>query len=473
MNNFLEVKNLSFYRNLNDETLSGCILKDISFSVKSGEFVVIFGRNGSGKTTLAKHFNALLKPTLGDVFVCGMNTKDEKTTYEIRKRVGFMFQNPENQIFANTVREDIAFGPENLGLDPRIITENVESALKKTGLCSQKDFEVESLSGGNKQKLAFAGALAMGASCLVLDEPASMLDPVNRKKIMDEIVRLNKEEKISIILLTHYTNDLDFSDRILILENGSLTCEIKKDDIKKFKEKLDVENKIYIEKTKKNSLPLEKALSFKNVSFKTKTKKKLILRDIEVDFFKGEIVGLTGEIGSGKTTFAMLASEIIKPSKGIIEKKTRVIMVFQFPEHQLFGSTVLEEVAFGPKNLGMSNFESDQVARQTLEAIGFPKEKIRVSPFELSGGEQRMAAIAGAFSMKPEIVVLDEPTCGLDLFSKRQILNFIFDYNKKSKSTIILISHLHDDVCMLSDRVFEIKDGTILPFDKKLQSVYI
>ena len=200
-------------------------LKDVTAQIKKGEFTAIIGTNGSGKSTLARHLNALLLPTEGELIVEGMRTSDAGRVWDIRQKVGMVFQNPDNQLVAAMVEEDVAFGPENLGVPPEEIRERVDLALEKVGMTSYRKQAPSMLSGGQKQRVAIAGVLAMKPDCIVLDEPTAMLDPKGRKEVMDTIHELNKTEGITIVLITHFMEEAVTADHILVIDRGVLKME--------------------------------------------------------------------------------------------------------------------------------------------------------------------------------------------------------------------------------------------------------
>lgn len=200
-------------------------LKDVTAQIKKGEFTAIIGTNGSGKSTLARHLNALLIPTEGELIVEGMRTSDAGRVWDIRQKVGMVFQNPDNQLVAAVVEEDVAFGPENLGVPPEEIRERVDLALEKVGMTSYRKQAPSMLSGGQKQRVAIAGVLAMKPDCIILDEPTAMLDPKGRKEVMDTIHELNKTEGITIVLITHFMEEAVTADHILVIDRGVLKME--------------------------------------------------------------------------------------------------------------------------------------------------------------------------------------------------------------------------------------------------------
>lgn len=197
----------------------------VDINIKKGEFVAILGHNGSGKSTLAKHLNALLLPNDGYVYINGMDTKDEKNLWNIRQLAGMVFQNPDNQIVATIVEEDIAFGPENLGIEPSLIKNRVDEALSIVGMNEYRNHSPHLLSGGQKQRIAIAGIIAMKPKCIVFDEPTAMLDPSGRKEVMDTIIKLNREENITIVLITHYMDEAVNANRVIVMEQGKVVLQ--------------------------------------------------------------------------------------------------------------------------------------------------------------------------------------------------------------------------------------------------------
>lgn len=200
-------------------------LDNVSLSIKEGEFVTILGTNGSGKSTLAKHFNALLQPASGKCFVGGRDTSNEKLLWDIRQQIGMVFQNPDNQIIAAIVEDDVAFGPENIGMKPSLIKEHVASALAAVDMEDYRSFAPHLLSGGQKQRIAIAGAIAMNPQCLVLDEPTAMLDPQGRLEVMSTVKQLNHDHSITIINITHFMDEAALADRVIVMDKGKVVKE--------------------------------------------------------------------------------------------------------------------------------------------------------------------------------------------------------------------------------------------------------
>ncbi len=218
----ISARDVSFFTYNEEENKYRVILKNINLDISEGEFIAVLGKNGSGKSTLAKHFNGILLPSEGTVSVNGIDTKDEDKLCEIRQTVGMVFQNPDNQIISAVVEEDVAFGPENLGLVRAEILKRVENALKVVGIYNLRKHSTDMLSGGQKQRVAIAGVLAMLPKCIILDEPTSMLDPQGRKEVINTLVKLNKDNGTTIILITHNTDELIHADRVIAIESGSI-----------------------------------------------------------------------------------------------------------------------------------------------------------------------------------------------------------------------------------------------------------
>ena len=220
----LKTENLTF-RYTTAEGAAPTVLDGLTLSVRRGEFVAVLGHNGSGKSTLAKHFNAILLPPGGKVYVDGMDTCDENLLLDIRRRVGMVFQNPDNQIVASVVEEDVAFGPENLGVPSEEIRARVDSALAAVGMTEYARHAPHLLSGGQKQRVAIAGVLAMRPECIVLDEPTAMLDPAGRREVLDTVKRLNREQGITVVLITHHMDEAAQADRLIVMHDGHIMAD--------------------------------------------------------------------------------------------------------------------------------------------------------------------------------------------------------------------------------------------------------
>lgn len=224
--NILEFQNVSFrYEGSSEKEQLPLAVRDVSFAVKKGDFVAVLGHNGSGKSTLAKLSNSILLPESGKVLVNGMDTADESLSYDIRRTVGVVFQNPDNQIVASVVEEDVAFGPENLGVPPEEIRKRVDNALKAVGMYEYRKHEPHKLSGGQKQRVAIAGMIAMLPECIVLDEPTAMLDPRGRKEVMDTILKLNREMGMTVVFITHFMEEAVRASRVIVMDNAEILMD--------------------------------------------------------------------------------------------------------------------------------------------------------------------------------------------------------------------------------------------------------
>lgn len=223
---FICVDNISFsYDDQDSEKPIKNAVSDFSLKIRKGEFVSLLGHNGCGKSTVAKHLNAMLLPDSGKVYIDGDDTSDEDKTYDIRKKVGLVLQNPDNQLVASIVEEDVAFGPENLGVEPAEIRRRVDEALKTVDMYDYRDHAPYKLSGGQKQRVAIAGILAMQPECIVLDEPTAMLDPNGRNEVMSTLIKLNKEKNMTVVLITHYMEEAVLSDRVVVMDEGRVLTQ--------------------------------------------------------------------------------------------------------------------------------------------------------------------------------------------------------------------------------------------------------
>lgn len=230
--NFISLENVVFSYT-DDENVKSVknAVDGVSLDIKKGEFVALLGHNGCGKSTIAKHLNAMLLPDSGRVLIDGDDTSDEEKTYDIRKKVGLVLQNPDNQLVASIVEEDVAFGPENLGIPPQEIRERVDYALKAVGMYDYREHAPYKLSGGQKQRVAIAGILAMLPECIVLDEPTAMLDPNGRDEVLSTLLKLNKEKNITVVLITHYMDEAVLADRVVVMDSGKILTQGTPDQV--------------------------------------------------------------------------------------------------------------------------------------------------------------------------------------------------------------------------------------------------
>ena len=225
MSTAISVEHLAYSYPGVDDTPGVAVFEDMNLTVEEGTFVAVLGGNGCGKSTLAKHFNSILLPCGGKVYVCGIDTSDEDRLMSVRRNVGMVFQNPDNQIVANVVEEDVAFGPENLGISSPVIRQRVDRALKQVGMYEFREHAPHLLSGGQKQRIAIAGVIAMEPKCIVLDEPTAMLDPKGRREVMETITALNRDKGITVILITHHMDEAAMAQRVVVLHDGKVAAD--------------------------------------------------------------------------------------------------------------------------------------------------------------------------------------------------------------------------------------------------------
>jgi len=498
-------------------------LQGVDLEIQEGEYLVILGHNGSGKSTLAKHLNALITPTEGDVWVNGWNTKDPEHIRDVRATVGMVFQSPDNQIVATIVEEDVAFGPENMGMPHDEIVQQVDWALDLVKMTPFRHRAPHRLSGGQKQRVAIAGMLAMKPKVLVLDESTAMLDPIGRQEVLEIAHRLNKEEGVTIVAITHFMEEAVHADRLVVMAEGRIQLQGTPREVFAQVEKLrslhmdappitrlalalhdahpqfpadvlTVEEFVqaFQEQARADATPTslpaansappagEKVIRYENVGRYYMRGTPLEVKAIEnvnMEVRRGEILGIIGHTGSGKSTIIQHANALLRPHEGqvqVFEQDTRakdidvrqirrrVGMAFQQPEIQLFERFVGDDVAFGPRNLGLSRQEVRERVRQAMEAMGLDFEdfKDRMT-FSLSGGEMRRVALAGILALQPEVLVLDEPTAGLDPEGRSQLLGKILSWREKG-ATLVMVSHNMENLAELADRLYVAAHGSII-----------
>ena len=510
------------------------ILKGVDLTIKKGEFIALLGRNGSGKTTFSKQLNAILRPSEGTVTVDEMGTRDAEKLYDIRQHVGMVFQNPENQMVAANVEEEVAFGPENLGMESDTIVARVKQALEQVRMWKRRKTAPNHLSGGQKQRIAIAGILAMHPDYIVLDEPTAMLDPKGRKEVMEALQRLNQEQEMTVILITHDMEEAALAGRVILLADGQVRFDGTPEDffgedallaemgmeaplsyrVRKlidsdvFEKKIgdarveeatiDKREKVaeydktgreweasseLVDKKKNKKAEAETdeknqaLLSLQHVSYiysPGTAYEKVALDDVNLSLGKGEIVGLAGHTGSGKSTMIQLLNGLLKPTSGTVTfegkdihakgysgnyLRSKVGMVFQYPEHQMICDTVWEDVAFGPSKQGLTGEACETRVEEALRFVDLPEKYYQASPLQLSGGQKRRVAIAGVFAMQPEYIILDEPAAGLDAEGKREIFDRIRRMSREQGIGVLLVSHSMEDLAEYADRIIVLNDG--------------
>ncbi len=523
-------------------------LRNVDLCVREGEFVAVLGHNGSGKSTLARLTNGLLKSTAGEITVLGMDAKEESNLFEIRKQVGIVFQNPDNQTVASIVEDDIAFGPENIGVPREEIGERIDFALRSVGMEAFRHATPNRLSGGQKQRVAIAGVLALKPRVMILDESTAMLDPKGRREVIDVVRRLNREEKLTVILITHFAEEAMLADRAVVMHRGEIVAEgtpkevFSQNDLEKYSLVTPRPMRICRELTS-HGLPVSDGMEAEALAdgictamrevdprsisqtegagMRSQATDEVVgcvraerlshvynpnspfatwaLEGVDLEIRSGEFFGIIGHTGSGKSTFVQHLNALIKlPSaekkykakkvkKGqtpppkttltvsgydLTDKNTdfrtlrsKVGMVFQYPEYQLFAETVFEDVAFGLKNFrpDVTKEEAYTLVREALETVGLSFDELKNrSPFELSGGQKRRVAIAGVVVTKPEILVLDEPAAGLDPLGKEEIMSLLHKLHGDWCKTVIVVSHDMDEIAENCSRAAVFSEGKVL-----------
>lgn len=556
-------------------------LADVTASLVPGSYTALIGRNGSGKSTLARHLNALLLPDSGKVRSFGIDSQDDTQLFELRRLVGMVFQNPDNQIIGTTVTEDMAFGPENLAIPPLEIAARIKRVLQLLHMEAYKDTAPSNLSGGQKQKLAVGGILVMEPQAVVLDEATSMLDPSMRRELLAFIRQLRLSKGLTIVNVTHHLDEILTADKVLVLQQGHLVRNYSPldlfNDAALIRElKLSVPGEIALLKvletvqgrellTLPDLLPatVQKALlqsaaallqaatdkgegallmqrlrgqmallaqdeqelaarlaekvkslmqvfaaagasgsvgtagsagavgaaqsaqaepepiiKVEHLTYRYEEQEKNtppVLDDISFEVKRGEVLAIVGHSGSGKSTLIMHLNALLanKPGEVIIDGldasvksnllaiRRKVSLLFQYPEHQLFAETVYKDIAYGPTKLAYSPAQVDNMVNLAVTMLGFDKDVLQKSPFELSGGQMRKVAFAGIIAMWPEILVLDEPAAGLDDLGRKEMFNYIKLLQSLGK-TVVVVSHNMEDVAEFADRVLILQHGKVV-----------
>jgi energy-coupling factor transporter ATPase len=497
-------------------------LRGVSLSVAPGEYVAVLGHNGSGKSTLARHLNALLLPTSGQVWVQDWNTRDAGRVLDIRSTVGMVFQNPDNQMVATIVEEDVAFGPENLAVPHAELVARVSWALGQVDMTAQRQRAPHLLSGGQKQRVCIAGVLAMQPRVLVLDEATAMLDPLGRREVLDTVRRLNREQGVTVIAITHHMEEAVEAGRVVVMAEGVIELDGAPRDVFSKVERLqalhmdvpqvtqlagalrrvwpafpaDLLSSPELTEAVRAHLkphPAEPELAAPSAAAATGAREPIIevqhlghdymqgtplvvtaLTDVNLDVRRGEIVGVIGHTGCGKSTAIQHLNAIYRPQRGQVRVlgqdlsdprlnvralRSRVGLLFQSPEAQLFEQYVGDDVAYGPRNLKLSREEVRARVRRAMESVGlgFEAFKDRIT-FSLSGGQMRRAALAGVLALEPEVLVLDEPTSGLDPQGRRQLYETLLALHAAGL-TLVIVSHNMEELAQVCHRLFVIDHG--------------
>ena len=520
----IKIRNLTFeYFDRDDEgNLTEMVnaIRGINFDAGEGEFIVVAGVNGSGKSTFAKILNRLLLPIEGTVLIGGLDAMQEGNIIPIRKMVGMVFQNPDDQLIGSVVEEDVAFGAENIGVPHKELVKRVEDALAQVGLSAS--MRIEELSGGGKQKVAIAGVLAMKPRCIVLDEATSMLDPKSRRDVLQLMKELQKQG-ITIILITHLMEELLLADWIYVMHQGRLAMKGNREAIFAQPEKLRefglelpmtvqlahalakcgcmrtkdlfsieaIAERIYKEhpyaflkeKTMepapagKKAKALSQAIVLQHVHLNYGEKP--ILTDVCCSIEKGSYTAIIGPSGAGKSTLLQMIPALISPTDGniyvdglevtdasadIASLRKKIGFIFQYPEQQLFAKNVYEDVVFGPRNVGISEVEAEKRAYEAIRFVGLPQGVYDLPMDKLSGGQKRRVALAGVIAMQPDYLILDEPLAGLDPVGKKKMLDILRALHRDAGITVVVVSHDADAVVEDAEQVLYLQDGKILEY---------
>ncbi len=514
--NQLEAKNVSFaYRRESDD--DSLVLENFNIVIPQGQFLALLGSNGSGKSTLAKLFNALLVPTAGEITVNGISSGDEEGVWSIRRLVGMVFQDPTRQIVASVVEDDVAFGPENLGIDPQEIRRRVDWALKALNIEGLRLREAHYLSGGQKQRVAIAGILAMKPGYIILDEPTAMLDPQGRREVLNAVQELRDTLGLGIVYITHHMDEALFADRVVVLDKGRIridspdphalfadcaylaeiglqipplmailtrlrqeglpipvSCSSVHSLADWLRQNCARQALPAVELEESGEMPVrDEVITLREVSYTYMQGTpfvKLALDNVSLSIREGECLGIIGATGSGKSTFLQLLNGLLRPDCGELRCFGRVIpkrggasilaslremvgFLFQFSEQQLFETTVFEDIAFAPKNLGLPEAEVRQRVEEAMALVKLDSSYSERSPLALSGGEMRRVALAGVLSARPRCLVLDEPTVGLDPRGAEELLDLLRHLNHREGMTILITSHRYHELASLVQRV--------------------
>lgn len=475
-------------------------LQDLSLTIEQGQWVAIMGDNGSGKSTLSRILSGLSHPDSGQVRLLGSTVfTDGQVDFDsydrVRPRISIVFQNPQDQIVSSLVEDDIAFGPENLGCPRQEIGRRVDSSLQAVDIADLAMADPLDLSGGQQQRVTIASALATEPDMLILDEPTAMLDAQGRQELMNRL-RLLHEGGLTIVLITHNRYEALQTDRIVTMERGTVVSDRKIEpsggsrraaaedsdlvkaigpgqaigsdqviDPQALRERGIPVTILGSNQTRTSQVPGDPVLTAQGLSYRYRSTDHDTLEALSLSVQAGEFVALCGENGAGKSTLAMLLCALDKPSAGQVrihgldpfarrnrkEIRRHIGYVMQHPENQLFADTVAEDIAYGPQCLGAT---ADQARRRALETARLLSidHLLDRTPWDLSGGERRMVAIAGVLANQPDILFLDEPTAGLDATASRRLLSLLDRLNREGL-TIIMISHDLADVAAHASRV--------------------